>query len=61
MSSCLNVEMFAEDHDMKIEFLAISVSEVTEAAQNQSPVSLFVPFLVLWRRRFCRGLGVGSR
>lgn len=43
MSSCLNVEMVAENLASKIEILCISVAAVTEAAQNTAPVSLFTP------------------
>ncbi|KAL8849321.1 MAG: hypothetical protein Q9221_005672 [Calogaya cf. arnoldii] len=43
MSSCLNVEMVAENLASKIEILCISVGHVTEAAENKAPVSLFTP------------------
>ena len=60
MSSCLNVEIFAEGLDKKIEFLAISVSEVTEAAQNQSPVSLFVPAASTLAKATLQRVGCGK-
>ncbi|KAL8992580.1 MAG: hypothetical protein Q9169_006989 [Polycauliona sp. 2 TL-2023] len=43
MSSCLNVEMVAENLASKIEILCVSVGLVTEAANNTMPPSLCIP------------------
>ena len=59
MSSCLNVEMFAEGLGKKIEFLAVSVGEVTETAQKKSLVSLFVPAASTLTKAILQRVGCG--
>lgn len=59
MSSCLKVEMVAENLAPKIEILCISVAAVTEAAQNNAPVSLFTPAASTMAKAILARVGCG--